>query len=106
MKKLFKYLVSAYRIFRVRKSIKSKKASIEEIVKKKFNFLGSTQSKKGQRLYSFDPITEVVTEVPMVSQDGENIRAFISPEHTLTWALNLKNAKRKLNGSKSNKLVV
>jgi len=80
MKKLWKYIVEFIRTLLIRRSIKNKKASIEEIVKKKFNFIGSSKKRIGQTLYSYDPLTELIEKVPMIAQDGNNIRGFINPD--------------------------
>lgn len=107
MKKAFNYIRQFYRVLILRKSIKNKRASIDEIVKSKFNFLGSSKRKhKGLKLFAFDPMTEIVSEVPMIDQGIGNTRAFFNPDSILVWAINFKNAKRKLDGNKSHKLVV
>lgn len=107
MRKAYNYIVNLVKIFLIRKRIKNKKASIDEIVKSKFNFIGTSKQKnRGMKLYTFDPITEHIAEVPMIVQNDANIRAFLNPDHPMLWAINYKNAERKFKANSNEKQVV
>ena len=100
MRNTIKNLVSAiivlFKSLFKRKVVIGKNA-VDRIVNEKFNWLGSSRRKgRNVNLYAYDPMTELVTKVPLIEQKGGGYRSFITPLHKLTWAINLKNAERKL----------
>lgn len=96
MRTIYNYIVNFIRVFKIRRSIKNKRASIDDLIKDKFNFIGSSKRKHpGLKLYSFNPITEEITEVPVINQSEGNSRGFIDPDSILLWSINYNNAKRK-----------
>jgi len=106
MTKLFQNILNwiIRKVFR-RKTVIGAQA-VEEIVRKKFNFIGTSIQRRGQTLYSLDPMTEIIVEVPIIKKSGNNdYRAFITENHILCWAINLKNAKRKLTKDRGNEIL-
>lgn len=65
-------------------------------------FLYSSRKQKGQTLFAFNPDDNTVYKVDIqkkVSSDEKEKgthKAKVNPKHPVMWALNLKNAKRKL----------
>jgi len=76
----------------------------EKEIKQEFKFLGSARRKKGQNLYSWNPLTGEVVQVNLTrriafdiskKQEQGNFKIVINPNHPLLWALNQKNAEKK-----------
>lgn len=66
-------------------------------------FLYSSRKQKGQTLFAFNPDDNTVYKVEIekesvIFKKKEKIiyKAQVNPKHPVMWALNLKNAKRKL----------
>lgn len=87
------------------KEKEAQEISIKQKKQQEFKFIGSVRRKKGQTLFAVDPQTREVYKVPMerrVALDLSNkkevakTKAVVDPAHPLIWALNIKNAKRKL----------
>ena len=74
---------------------KRKVSSYDELVKKTFNFVGSTKRPHpGMSLFSRDPGTGEIQKVPIIkNEDGSN--GFLPPGGQLVWALNHASALRK-----------
>lgn len=64
---------------------------VETKMKKSFRFLGSASKRKGQKLYAFDKENDVVYPVKIYN----GTRALLDKDHSVLWAINLRNAIRK-----------
>ena len=73
--------------------------------KQEFKYLGATRKKKGLKLFALDNDTGEVYEVNLEKRKAYDVttrkensiyRAVVNPNHKPVFALNLKNAKRKL----------
>ena len=69
-------------------------------------WIGSTRKQKGLTLFAKDPDKNEVYAVPIEKRVALDVtskkevathKAVVNPNHKTLWALNLKNAKRKLN---------
>ena len=105
MKKLFKKVV-AWILSKLwsRKEVLGENG-IKEIVNRKFNFIGKTQRKNGQTMYSFNLESRLIEEVPIIKQKDGNYRGFMNPDYPSVWAMNLKNAQRKFSNHGYNELL-
>ena len=64
-------------------------------MKQKFNFIGAARRPHpGMKLFYHDPVTGEYGETIIIKNEGGS-NGFVNPDHRHTWAINLKNAKRK-----------
>lgn len=80
---------------------KRKVLPTEQVIKKTFNFVGSAiRPHRGMSLFSYNPETGEILRVPIIKNDnGSN--GFVNPDCKHVWALNKRNAIKKISKDES-----
>ena len=105
MKKLKTLIWGIIQLISLRLS-KRKVLRTDEVIKKTFNFVGSSRRPHaGMSLFSYNSETGEILKVPIIKNDnGSN--GFINPDCKHIWALNKRNAIKKISKDESTTISI
>ncbi len=95
VKTLFWAILTLFKSLLGKKGTKITESSVDRVVKKTFNFVGSARKPfKNARLFEMDA-EHTIKEVAIIDNGENTSRGFLNPNNHLCWALNRKNAIKK-----------